>query len=230
MQNAMILAAGRGERLKPLTDTIPKALIPVGEHRLIEYHLIALAKAGVLRVVINCAHLSEQFKPVLGDGTQYGLEIVYSYEPKALETGGGIYQALPLLGAHPFIVVNGDIWTDFDFSLLPSQIAGTAHLVLVQNPTHHPDGDFVLQQDGFIGGVGEKLTYSGIGVYTPAFFKNCRAGHFPLAPLIHEAAQAKRVTGEKAKCTWIDVGTHERLQEAVRVLTGQCRPKPPAHA
>lgn len=211
MPNAILLAAGRGLRLRPLTDTIPKPLLWVGKHRLIEYHLFALAKAGVKKVVINCSHLKEQFEPVLGSGGRYGVEIIYSYEPTALETGGGIFKALPFLGPDPFLVVNADIFTDYDSTLLPLRPKGTAHLVLVPNPAHNPEGDFSLNEEGFIGNEGKKFTYSGIGVYTPAFFEDCQAGCFPLAPLIHRAAKEKQVTGEVAKCTWVDTGTVERL-------------------
>lgn len=211
MQNAILLAAGRGLRLRSLTDTIPKPLLVVGKHRLIEYHLFALAKAGVKRVVINCSYLKEQFEPALGNGARFGVEIVYSHEPKALETGGGIYQALPFLGPDPFLVVNADIFTDYDFALLSLMPKGTAHLVLVPNPTHNAEGDFSLDQNSFIGNNGKKITYSGIGVYTPAFFKDCHAGCFPLAPLIHTAAKEKRVTGEITRGTWVDIGTIDRF-------------------
>lgn len=214
MPNAIILAAGRGQRLRPLTDITPKPLLYVGQFRLIEYHLFALAKANVKRVVINIAHLSEQFEHDLGDGTRYGIEIIYSYEQQALETGGGIFQALPLLGSDPFIVVNGDIWTDYDFKLLPEQPKYRAHLILVKNSAYQLPGDFGLDEQGFLIEHGQKYTYSGIGVYTPGFFKDCQLGHFSLTPLIRQAIPERQVTGEKYLGYWIDIGTKERLETA----------------
>ncbi len=165
----MILAAGRGERLAPLTDTLPKPLIKVGQRRLIDYHLDALVAAGVNQVIINVAHLADQILAHLQDATHDSIKICFSREPHgALETGGGICNALPLIESDPFIVVNADIWTDYRFSCLPESITGEAHLVLVPNPAHHPDGDFSLQ-DGLVlargAGASPALTYSGIGVY-----------------------------------------------------------------
>ena len=165
---ALILAAGRGERMRPLTDTTPKPLIQAGKHRLIEYHLINLKNAGFKDIVINIAWLGKQIIDTLGDGSDYGLSISYSDEGKqALETGGGIFNALPLLGDKPFVVINGDTWTDYPLNnLVDLNPAGTAHLVLVNNPQHNPDGDFFLHNEKLIETGECKYTYSGIGVYT----------------------------------------------------------------
>lgn len=214
----MILAAGRGERMRPLTDSIPKPLLPVGGQHLIEYQLRALACANIEHVVINHAHLGAQIRDTLGDGSRYGLNIVYSAEPEgALETGGGILKALPLLKTDPFLVVNGDVWTDYAFLNLPREIAGLAHIVLVQNPAHNPEGDFILDGDHvFVPGQalpGRLLTFSGIGLYRHALFHNSSPGRFPLAPLLQEAMRHKAVTGEYYAGNWIDVGTRDRLAE-----------------
>ena len=161
---AMILAAGRGERMRPLTDETPKPLLRIGGQTLIERHVNALAAAGIRELVINHAHLGEQLVQALGDGAACGVDIQWSAEPAgALETGGGIFNALPLLGDAPFVVVNADIWTDFPFSELPEEPDGLAHLVLVDNPAHHPEGDFVLSSDRVSQGGGARLTFSGIG-------------------------------------------------------------------
>ncbi len=215
---AMILAAGRGERMRPLTDATPKALLKVGGKYLIEYHLLALAAAGIREVVINYAHLGEQFEPALGDGSRYGVSITYSPEGESgLETGGGIFNALPLLGEDPFMVINADIWIDYPFQNLLQHPSGQAHLVLVPNPSQHPQGDFALQGDRVLAqGLSEAevcLTFSGIGVYHPALFAQCQAGTFPLAPLLRTAMQKGQVSGEHYKGSWFDVGTPERLQQ-----------------
>lgn len=220
--DAMILAAGRGERLRPLTDHTPKPLLRAGAHSLIEYHLLALAAAGVDHVVINLGHLGEQIPAALGDGRRYGLAIDYSDERDAvLETGGGICKALPLLRTDPFLVVNGDIWTDLDRRRLPATITGVAHLVLVANPPHNPHGDFALDhgrvtevQPGKAG-----WTFSGIGIYRRALFADCTGGRFPLAPLLRRAIAAGEVSGERYEGRWIDVGTLERLQSLDAQLT-----------
>ena len=208
---AMILAAGRGERMRPLTDTTPKPLLPLAGRPLIEYHLRALAAAGVREVVVNHAHLGHRLEDALGDGSRWGLTIAWSPEGEALETGGGIHRALPLLGEAPFIVVNGDIWTDYDFSGLPAEPAGLAHLVLVDNPAHHPAGDFVLDRGRVREGDGPRLTFSGIGVYRPALFAGCAPGRFPLGPLLRAAMARDEVSGEHHRGRWVDVGTPERL-------------------
>ena len=212
---AMILAAGRGERMRPLTDTTPKPLLKVAGKMLIEYHVIALAKAGIKELVINTAWLGEQIQTTLGDGSQYEVKIQYSDEgDQALETAGGIIKALPLLGDEPFVVVNGDIWCDYDFSSLPAQPEGLAHLIMVDNPQHHPHGDFALQDSGYLNTNGEnKLTFSGIGVYQPTLFANMVTAVQPLAPLLRNAMQQEKVTGEHYQGNWLDIGTPERLTE-----------------
>lgn len=210
---AMILAAGRGERMRPLTDSTPKALLKVGKHCLIEYHLTALVRAGITDIIVNHAHLGSQIETALGDGSNYGAKITYSPEgEKGLETGGGIYNALSLLGTEPFIVVNADIWTDYSFERLPYRPAGLAHLVLVDNPSFKKQGDFALQGDRIMNEGESLLTYSGIGVYTHELFHDCSPGTFPLAPLLRKAADAGRVSGEHYKGIWHDIGTPERLR------------------
>ena len=210
---AMILAAGRGVRMRPLTDRIPKALLKVGRRSLIEYHIAALVQAGITDIVINHAHLGNQIEAVLGDGSRYDARIVYSPEGEtALETGGGIYRALPLLGAKPFIVVNADIWCDYPFQQLPEKPSGLAHLVLVDNPAFNQTGDFVLNGGHIVEEGQPRLTYSGIGVFTPALFKGCKPGVFPLAPLLRKAITAGQVSGEHYQGVWYDIGTPERLQ------------------
>jgi MurNAc alpha-1-phosphate uridylyltransferase len=220
---AMILAAGRGERMRPLTDHTPKPLLEVGGRRLIEYHLLGLVAAGIRHIVINHAHLGDQIEAWLGDGGRYGAHIVYSAEGSALETGGGIHRALPLLGPDPFIVVNGDVWTDYPFARLRRAPEGLAHLVLITNPDHHPNGDFLLEPDGHVRAEGApRLTYSGIGIYRPELFAGCAPGKFPLAPLLRVAMAEGRVTGEHYTGRWVDVGTPERLRE----LDGVIRERP----
>jgi MurNAc alpha-1-phosphate uridylyltransferase len=218
---AMILAAGRGERMRPLTDHTPKPLLEVGGKPLIQYHVEALARAGISDLVVNHAHLGEQIEAFLGDGGRWGLSITYSPEPPgALETGGGIFNALPLLGTEPFLVVNGDVWSDCDLSRISCPEGKLAHLILVENPSHNPGGDFGLQ-DGVVSndGVG-RLTFSGIGVYSPELFSDCKAGVFPLAPLLRQAATIGRVSGEQHCGSWIDVGTPQRLDELDSYLKG----------
>lgn len=217
---AMILAAGKGERMRPLTLHTPKPLIRAAGVPLIEYHLKALAAAGFVDVVINHAWLGQQIEDHLGDGARFGLRIRYSPEGEPLETGGGIHRALPLLGDEPFLVVNGDIWTNYDFARLRAPCDGLAHLVLVDNPAHHPGGDFQLHQgrvsDGVPGMPG--LTYSGIAVLAPRLFEGCRSGAFKLAPLLREAMAHDQVSGEHHPGRWVDVGTLERLAEVERLV------------
>jgi MurNAc alpha-1-phosphate uridylyltransferase len=216
---AMILAAGRGERMRPLTDDTPKPLLRIGGQTLIEHHIHALAQAGFTELVINHAHLGEQIVAALGDGNAYGVEIRYSAEtPPALETGGGIFNALPLLGDDPFLVLNADIWTDFPLAELPRQIEGLAHLVLVDNPEHHPQGDFSLSAEQVSQRGPAMLTFGGIGVYSPELFSGCTAGAFPLAPLLRRAMDENRVSGEHYKGSWFDIGTPERLEAVNRVV------------
>jgi len=211
---AMILAAGRGERMRPLTDHTPKPLLEVGGKALIEYHLTALQQAEVREVIINHAWLGEQIEARLGKGERYGLQIQYSPEvPVALETAGGIIQALSRLGTEPFIVVNGDIWCDYPMQQLPQQLDGLAHLVMVDNPPHNPQGDFCLI-DGRLQAEGQdKLTYSGIGVYHPQLFAGLEPGIRPLAPILKAAMAKGLVSGEQYEGRWLDIGTPERLHQ-----------------
>lgn len=200
--------------MRPLTDHTPKPLLTVGNMRLIEYHLYRLAQAGIRDIVINHAWLGEQIEAVLGDGRQYGVNIAFSAEGVGgLETGGGILHALPLLGDVPFVVVNGDIWTDYPFEQLPRQPQGMAHLVLVTNPAQHPAGDFSLQQGVIRHDGAERFTFSGIGVYRPELFSGCQPGSFPLAPLLRQAMAAGQITGEMYTGEWHDIGTPARLAE-----------------
>lgn len=216
---AMILAAGRGERMRPLTDKTPKALLRVGGHCLIEYHLKALADAGITDIVINYAHLGEQFPEVLGNGQRYGVSITWSPEGDiGLETGGGIYNALSLLDGSAFVVVNGDVWTDYPFTSI-TEPEGLAHLVMVNNPEHNPSGDFALQEKQIQLEGENRYTFSGIGIYRPELFSGCQAGVFKLAPLLKEAMNKQQVTGEHYTGQWIDVGTPERLQVLDTMLT-----------
>jgi MurNAc alpha-1-phosphate uridylyltransferase len=211
----MVLAAGRGERMRPLTDREPKPLLRVGGKRLIEYHLERLASAGFREVVVNTAWLGDRIEAALGDGARYGLAITYSHErPEALETGGGIHHALPLLGSAPFLLVNGDVWADIDFAALRREppAESLAHLVLVPNPPHHARGDFRLEQGLIAEGEGERYTYSGIGIFRPRMFAACRPGKFPLLPLLREAIAQRRLSGELHRGRWYDIGTVERLQ------------------
>jgi MurNAc alpha-1-phosphate uridylyltransferase len=212
---ALILAAGRGERMRPLTDSTPKPLLEVGGRSLIEHTIAALQQAGIVDLTINLAHLGDQIRRRLGDGSSRGVRITYSPEPEgALDTGGGIVNALSKLGNDPFLVVNGDIWTDFPFSRLLRPFDGVAHLVLVDNPPHHPDGDFILSGDRVHDqGPGPRLTFSGIGVYAPRLFGNCQPGVFPLAPLLRRAMNEGTVSGEYFPGAWYDIGTPKRLAE-----------------
>lgn len=215
---AMILAAGRGERMRPLTDNTPKPLLQVGGHTLIDYHLRALAQAGYESVVINHAHLGEQLEQALGDGSRYGLSIVYSPEGTPLETGGGIFRALPLLGEEPFLVINGDIWTDYPLERLKTMSVQLAHLVLVDNPPQHPKGDFALQEGRVSETEGERLTFAGIGLYRPELLAGCKPGAFPLAPILRRAMAAEQVSGEHYQGRWFDIGTPERLTQLDELL------------
>lgn len=220
---AMILAAGKGERMRPLTLHTPKPLIPVAGQPLIEYHIRALRKAGFHELVINHAWLGAQLEAYLGDGARWGVSIHYSPEGEPLETGGGIYQALPWLGEEPFLVVNGDVWTDYAFdSLRLHRLSGMAHLVLVDNPAHHRVGDFHLHQGRVsMDGEGQRLTYSGLSVLHPQLFDGCTAGAFKLAPLLRQAMAAGQVSGEHYLGHWVDVGTVERLAEAEQLAGGR---------
>jgi MurNAc alpha-1-phosphate uridylyltransferase len=209
----MILAAGRGERLRPMTDSTPKPLLKVKGQPLIERHVTGLARAGIERIVINLAWLGAQIREFLGDGARYGVDIVYSEErPHALETAGGIFRALPHLSPGPFVVVNGDIYTDFPFGTLELASDRNAHLVLVPNPVQHPGGDFGLEQGLALPEAARRYTFSGIAVYACGFFSGCTDGAYPLKPLLLRAMAAKSCSAELYTGLWEDVGTPERLQ------------------
>ena len=230
---ALIFAAGLGERMRPLTETTPKPLLQAGGKPLIAWHLEKLAALGVREVVINTSWLAHRFPESLGDGAQWGLRLHYSYEGGTpLETGGGMQQALHLLGDSPFIAVNGDIWTDFDFATLPSEPQGDAHLLLVQNPAHNPHGDFALDGEGQIHSDGPvRLTFSGIGIYRARLLQGWQsiigdaAGadehppRFKLTPLLRAAMSRGAVTGSRHAGRWTDVGTPQRLEQLDRELT-----------
>jgi N-acetyl-alpha-D-muramate 1-phosphate uridylyltransferase len=209
----MLLAAGRGERLRPITDTVPKPLVEVAGKPLIVYHLEALARAGVRDVVINLSWLGDRIRAALGDGAAHGVRIAYSEEgPVALETGGGIHRALPLLGPEPFLVVNSDVWTDMDFSrVLTLEEGAHARLLLAPNPPHHPRGDFGLETDFVVERESDRFTYTGIGVYRPELFEGCPPGKFPLLPLLQRAIAARRLRGEVYRGEWLDIGSPDRL-------------------
>jgi MurNAc alpha-1-phosphate uridylyltransferase len=212
---AVVLAAGKGERLRPLTESTPKPLIEVRGKPLIVHHLERLRDAGFTQLHINTSWLAEKLQTALGDGSRYGVHIHYSYEgPEPLETGGGLFKMLPAIGREPFLVVNGDVFTDFPFETLKHRPKPDflAHLVMVPNPAHHPQGDFHLSPAGHLRAEGEpKLTYSGIGVYKAEFFQDCRAGKFPLLPLFKQAMAGEALSGERYAGLWSDVGTPESL-------------------
>jgi len=219
----MILAAGRGKRMRPLTDHTPKPLLPVAGKPLIVWHIERLAAAGIHDLVINHAHLGQQIVDALGDGSAWGVCIRYSAEGDghALNTGGGIVRALPLIGDLPFLVVNADVWCDVDPACLELPAGALANLLMVENPAHHPEGDFHLA-DGLLHVEGEpRLTYSGIGAYSPALFEPCQPGAFPLAPLLRETMRAGKVMGLQHQGCWSDVGTPRRLAELDRQLAEQ---------
>jgi N-acetyl-alpha-D-muramate 1-phosphate uridylyltransferase len=247
---ALIFAAGLGERMRPLTDNTPKPLLAVGGKPLIVWHLEKLAAIGIRDVVINTSWLAKQFPETLGDGSAFGLHLAYTYEgPTPLETGGGMWHALPLLGREriseePFIAINGDIWTDYDFAKLPREPKGDAHLVMVDNPEHNPRGDFTLLRNGQLssgtphpediaatGDAGMRLTFAGIGVYRPSLFDDWRRivgdapgarekqPRFKLAPLLRAAMGRGAVTGERHSSHWTDVGTPDRLESLNRFIS-----------
>lgn len=215
-RRAMIFAAGRGTRMRPLTDATPKSLLRVGGKMLIEHHLEKLAAIGVDEVVINVSHLADRFAPALGDGSRWNLRIVYSDEgPEPLETGGGIRRALPLLGDAPFIGVSADILSDYDYARLPREPAGLAHLVMVPNPDFHPRGDFWLDGDRLNeDGIGERLTFGNIGVYRPELVADEPGERFKLLPTYRRAMREGRLTGERHDGVWRNIGTPEQLAEA----------------
>ena len=225
MTRALVFAAGKGERMRPLTNETPKPLLRVGGKPLVEWHLEKLAAIGIREVVLNIAWLADRFEPALGNGSRWGLRIHYSHEgAEPLETGGGMLHALRLLGDAPFICVNGDTWSDYDFARLPTRPRAMAHLVMVDNPAQHPRGDFRIEADGTLRGDGEpKYTYSGIAVYDPRILTGWRdvigavAGtertppRFKLAPLLFDAMARGEIHGELHHGRWTDVGTPERL-------------------
>lgn len=217
---AMILAAGKGERMRPLTKTIPKPMLKAGGKPLLQYHIESLVDAGIREIVINTGRLGAAIESHFGTGRDLGADIRYSREGgQPLETGGGIKRALPLLGKGPFIVVNGDIWTDFDYSRLLEKDITPPYLILVPNPPHHPQGDFVLQGDRLSLDGGPRLTYSGIGLYPPALFSEQTETVFPLLPLLQQAIREGVVTGELYTGRWLDVGTPERLRELEEMVS-----------
>ncbi|CAG7857615.1 N-acetyl-alpha-D-muramate 1-phosphate uridylyltransferase [biofilm metagenome] len=216
---AMILAAGRGERMRPLTDHVPKPLLSVADKPLIVHTINQLVAAGFTELVINHAHLGRQLEDTLGNGQKFGAHISYSPEGEALETAGGIIHALPLLGNEPFLVINGDIATDFPFAELCVINIKLAHIVLINNPAHNPNGDFGLDSTGLVTNEADRrFTFSGIGVYHPDLFMNTPPGKSKLAPLLRQGISEKKVTGQFYPGFWMDIGTPERLQELDRRL------------
>lgn len=229
---AMILAAGLGTRMRPLTLETPKPLLQVGGQPLIVWHIQALKKVGVDEIVINCAWLADKLIQALGDGSQFGVKIHWSRETEALETAGGIIQALPLLGDTPFILINGDVWTRFNLQQLVDVTLqdDLAHLVLVDNPPQYPEGDFVLDQGRVFSGfntegadirAAEKLTFSGLSLLSPQLFAGLATGTRPLAPILRQAMQQGRISGTKMSSIWIDVGTPERLTQLDNAIKRQ---------
>ncbi|MDP1931803.1 MAG: nucleotidyltransferase family protein [Gammaproteobacteria bacterium] len=223
---AMILAAGLGTRMRPLTDTLPKPLLRAGRCSLIEHHIVNLARAGVQDIVINHFYLGDMIEEALGNGSAWGVNIMYSRETARLETAGGIAKALPLLGDAPFIVVSSDIWTDYDYADLQpiDGVTTLARLLMVNNPEHHPEGDFILDNNGRLhlkasAVPGRAVTYSGVSVMHPAFFAGVSAEPLPLRPLLDAGMRAGTIAGEYYHGHWMDIGTPERLEE-LDVLLG----------
>lgn len=239
----MLLAAGRGERMRPLTDHTPKPLLEAGGNPLIVWHIENLARGGITDLVINHAHLGAQIETALGDGSQFGVRIRYSDEGTALETAGGIAYALPLLGDEPFAVINSDIYCDYDFARLPERAAAlqacgdAAHLVLVDNPPHHPNGDFLLHNGRIedhnnlrLTSNDLRLTFSGIGIYQPSLFKDIpRGSTAPLAPLLRAQIALGKVSGEHHRGLWVDVGTPQRLAELDKQIRSLLKPPRLSH-
>ena len=220
----MLLAAGLGQRLRPITETIPKALVKVANKPLIEYHLENLANAGYKEIVINLSHLGELIEQHLGDGSAFGLTIEYSREgDKPLETAGGIIKALPLLGEKPFLVINADIWCNHSLSFANISSDKLAHLVLVNNPTHHPKGDFAYEFGKVYNSGKNYLTFSGIGIYDPTLFSNFNAEKLALAPILRELIDQQLVSAEYFTDHWFDIGTQERLLQANDFVTKATR-------
>lgn len=222
---AMILAAGRGERMRPLTDNCPKPLLKVAGKPLIDHILENLAEAGYTEIVINLCHLGEQIVAHCGDGQQWGVSIAYSDEGEtALETAGGIAKALPLLGSQPFLVVNGDVACDFPLQTLHQRAVDWAHLVMIDNPPHHPDGDFFIDDNGLLSHQGKQsLTFSGIGIYHPRLFDGIPPEPMKMRPLLNQAIDQGRISGEKHSGFWLDIGTPQRLKDFADWLTDSSR-------
>mgnify|MGYP003664083428 FL=1 len=215
----MILAAGRGERMRQLTNNCPKPLLKIAGRSIIERLILTLKKQGFNEFVINIAYLGQQIKQALGSGEQWGVQIEYSDEgDTALETGGGIFKALPLLGNQHFLVVNADVWAEFPYNSLMTKTDNKIHLLLVNNPPHHPEGDFSLKEGLVVSPRDKTFTYSGIGVFHPAVFAQEEPGIFPLAPIIRRFISRSEVSGELLEGEWIDVGTPERLAHLAMTL------------
>lgn len=217
MKRAMILAAGRGERMGELTAALPKPLLRVADHYLIEYAIHRIKQAGICDILINLSYRGEQVKAALGDGSTYGVRLTYSDEPERLETGGGIFKALPFFGEDPFLVVSADVITDYPLQQLPQQPEGLAHLVMVANPSYHPLGDYGLAQGYLVLANEDLLTFGNIGVYRPALFANCQPGHFKLNKVLQPAIAARAVTGEQYHGMWFNIGTPADLQAVARM-------------
>ncbi|WP_144392176.1 N-acetylmuramate alpha-1-phosphate uridylyltransferase MurU [Pleionea sediminis] len=216
---AFILAAGLGTRMRPLTNNTPKPLLKIGSKPIIHYPIEKLKQAGIESIVINTAYLGQLIKDALGDGSRFGVNIAYSDEGEPLETGGAIRHALPLLGDEPFILVNGDIYTDFPFENLLGKCPEVAHLVLVENPSFKEVGDFGICGSRLTNDLSQSFTYSGIGVYNPAFFQRYAAGSsFPLGPVLREQAEQQLVSAEVYRGCWMDIGTPERLHQINELL------------
>lgn len=218
---AMILAAGRGERLRPLTDHTPKPLLEVGGKPLLVHHIERFAQAGITDIVINLSHLGEKIEQHLGNGTTWGVRIRYSYENPVLETGGGIAKVLSWFGTSPFIVVSGDIFTDFPLERLLIEPKGLGHLVLVDNPPHHPKGDYALVEEHILEDGDNLLNFAGIGVYRPELFADCPAGRFSLPLLFKKAFSQRLLTGEHYQGIWHNIGTAEQLQTVNELMLNQ---------
>ncbi len=220
---AMILAAGLGNRMRPLTDHTPKPLLEVNNKPLIVYHIEKLAKAGFEEIIINIAHLGHMIPEALGDGRQWKIKITYSDEQEegALESAGGIIKALPLLGDKPFLVVNGDVWCDYEFDSTFDLKDDLAHLILVDNPDHNTKGDFALEKNGIENEGDVKYTFSGIGYYSPRLFEYCAYGRAALAPLLRETIALGKVSGSLYQGIWRDIGTPERLNTLKTLLNSQ---------
>jgi len=216
---AMILAAGEGRRLRPLTETTPKPLLKAGNHCLIEYHLLALKKIGISEVIINLSYLAENISSFLGDGARYGLKLRYSFEPIMLGTGGGIFNALSLLGKEPFLLISADIWSDYAYSDVLLHSNNEAHLVLVENPDYHTRGDYGLDAAGMVVRVAPLYTFAGIAKINPKIFSHSAVGNFSIAPLIEASIAKQKVSGELFHGAWFNVGTLQELEKLNKHLS-----------